>query len=1210
MNDSKEEMKSNSGTLLKFIEAATLVLAMSGCSLGRTPGASRVEVVVPDLSGTNNISLWSNFSDWLYSPTGAKGSLDRQGLRSPALGTQPGLESWDGGIFVPLANPTQISDFDCLGIHVTGQELAADAAMISSPGVCSTTPPVSLLNPGKILGLLPITGGNVSLELPVWASVQLQLFGLNTSDGACPEQSEFLKDLSRFATHLETQDTSTGAPDISGMRLYGLPFEVASSRLTITEDTTLRLSPALEPGALRPVFCDGTTALRARFSFSSLSLGSSEFSLSDTLPDLSRGFEGMDLRVTLLTDFQQHIQRYSESSPLTIQGGTLVSEPTEIAPGVLEWHLTVNDLDSFSVGLQESAAIDVYGRTSSASDSASQAGLLAQLKAQVLASGFGSYSPPSSSRSLISVSAASVSTGSQITVTFTGIDSQGNPVTQGGETIAFSLGGGTSTGTFSTVTDHGNGTYSAVFTAGAAGTPATISGTINGLAVTTTLPAVQVLSSSATTLVFTQDITGTPEAGQPLTVEVRALDTYGQVASTFSGTVSLTLNSAGNGATLGGTTSLNAVAGVAQFTGLSISHAGAGYTLQATASGLSATGAPFGVSAGSLSVATSTVSLSTSALAAGGSITVTLTAKNPHGALITTGGAAVSFSTSPSGVGTFSSVTDQNNGTYTASYSENYVGYADIMASINGVQVTSESPRVTITAGTATQIQLSNTPSATASAGAPFGTAPVVAIRDAYGNLVSNWATPVSVAAYTNSGCTTASAATLINASVTPSSGIANFSGLTSQGIGVLYLRFSSGALGLCVPTPVSVSIGAPSVSQSSVAISGGATSIATGSTVTAILTVRDAAGNAYLTSPGATVTFSRSGGTSIGNFGSVTDNLNGTYSVSFTGVSGGTPTQIQATLNGTAVTSTATLLVRTPLPSNDVRKVLVVGGRIYVGTCGGGLAYSDDGGSHWTVKTTSNGLGHNCVFDIYVDGLTLYAATSGGFSISTNGGDSWINKTKEANGLGGNEVVGIAVLGGGVIYAASRNPIDAYDFAGPSRSGDSGATWTNTAGGEYLNNVAVGGGYVFAARTGGGGLMRTSSSITQAPWNWSNVLDDWVTGVYIYNGVVYATTYYGVLHVSQDYGNTWTPNNLGGSLKKAVPSGSTLYVATDSGIRISPDGGTTWTATKTTADGLGNNLAEDLFVDGTTIYAATSGGLSISTDSGNSWINISATAP
>ena len=60
---------------------------------------------------------------------------------------------------------------------------------------------------------------------------------------------------------------------------------------------------------------------------------------------------------------------------------------------------------------------------------------------------------------------------------------------------------------------------------------------------------------------------------------------------------------------------------------------------------------------------------------------------------------------------------------------------------------------------------------------------------------------------------------------------------------------------------------------------------------------------------------------------------------------------------------------------------------------------------------------------------------------------------------------------------------------------------------------------------------------------------------------------------------------------------GSNIYAATENGgLSISTDGGTTFTS-KTTANGLGNNLVQGVYVDDTNVYAATNGGLSISTD-------------
>ena len=49
-------------------------------------------------------------------------------------------------------------------------------------------------------------------------------------------------------------------------------------------------------------------------------------------------------------------------------------------------------------------------------------------------------------------------------MTLTTKDALGNPEPTGGLTVAFGLGSGTAGGTFGSVTDHGDGTYSAVFT--------------------------------------------------------------------------------------------------------------------------------------------------------------------------------------------------------------------------------------------------------------------------------------------------------------------------------------------------------------------------------------------------------------------------------------------------------------------------------------------------------------------------------------------------------------------------------------------------------------------------------------------------------------------------------------------------------------------------------------------------------------------------
>src|SRR5436190_113861 len=81
-------------------------------------------------------------------------------------------------------------------------------------------------------------------------------------------------------------------------------------------------------------------------------------------------------------------------------------------------------------------------------------------------------------------------------------------------------------------------------------------------------------------------------------VRVSALDDAGNVVTGFTGLITVALGANPGGGTLAGTTSVNAVSGVATFSTLSINNAGNGYTLTASASGLTgATSASFNITA-------------------------------------------------------------------------------------------------------------------------------------------------------------------------------------------------------------------------------------------------------------------------------------------------------------------------------------------------------------------------------------------------------------------------------------------------------------------------------------------------------------------------------------------------------------------------------------------------------------------------------------
>ena len=120
-----------------------------------------------------------------------------------------------------------------------------------------------------------------------------------------------------------------------------------------------------------------------------------------------------------------------------------------------------------------------------------------------------------------------------------------------------------------------------------------------------------------THLGFTQQ-PQTTQVGVAITppVQVAALDAAEHVVQGFTGAIGLALGANPGGGTLSGGAPVNAVNGVATFPGLSIDQPGNGYTLRATASGLTAgTSGTFDVTAappttGDLTVTTSTTGAS------------------------------------------------------------------------------------------------------------------------------------------------------------------------------------------------------------------------------------------------------------------------------------------------------------------------------------------------------------------------------------------------------------------------------------------------------------------------------------------------------------------------------------------------------------------------------------------------------------------------
>lgn len=143
-------------------------------------------------------------------------------------------------------------------------------------------------------------------------------------------------------------------------------------------------------------------------------------------------------------------------------------------------------------------------------------------------------------------------------------------------------------------------------------------------------------------------------AGSPISpaVQVRALDADGNLATSFNGTITIALGTNPTGTTLSGTLTRSAVNGVATFSDLSLTKVGSGYTLNASASGVTgATSASFSITAAGASTLVFTVQPSNTQTGTSISPAVKVTAFDAYGNMATgfSGSTTMSIGQNPSG---------------------------------------------------------------------------------------------------------------------------------------------------------------------------------------------------------------------------------------------------------------------------------------------------------------------------------------------------------------------------------------------------------------------------------------------------------------------------------------------------------------------------------------------------------------------------------
>jgi alpha-tubulin suppressor-like RCC1 family protein len=409
----------------------------------------------------------------------------------------------------------------------------------------------------------------------------------------------------------------------------------------------------------------------------------------------------------------------------------------------------------------------------------------------------------------------------------------------------------------------------------------------------------------ATELVFTTPPPDSTVVGTIITpaIVVTAHDVNGKIATSFTGAVTLAFGLNPHSATLGGTVTVAAVAGVATFTDISLNKVGVGYTLVASSGDLtSATTTVFSVAPGAAALLGKTggdlqSGPITVALTTPLSVTVTDALGNPVSGVTvnwtTTNGGTLSPTGGPTNAAGVASATwtlGTALGTQTAS------------AAVSGLNGSPISFGATATIGPATQLVFTRQPT-NATAGAAILPAIVVTARDAGGNTATAYIGAVTLTLGANPGASTVSG----TATATAVGGVATFSNVSVNKAATGYTLVAN-ATGLTPGTSTTFAI-AVGVAADLVIASGNAQGSLAGAFLAAPLSamVTDAAGNGV---SGATVNWAAvTGGGSVGTPTSVTNAFGVATNTWTLGTTVGfqTATAAATGLAGSPVTFTAT---------------------------------------------------------------------------------------------------------------------------------------------------------------------------------------------------------------------------------------------------------------------------------------------------------------
>ena len=377
---------------------------------------------------------------------------------------------------------------------------------------------------------------------------------------------------------------------------------------------------------------------------------------------------------------------------------------------------------------------------------------------------FFDITPAAANKVAFGVQPTNTAAGSAITPAVTAQiqDTFGNVVTSSSANITVAIGtnpaSGTLSGTLTVATVNGVAPFSTL-KIDKPGTGYTLVATSTGLTSSGASSAFNIAVGSAAKLTFSQQPTNTV-AGSPIApaVTVRVEDLAGNLVTTSAASVTVAIGTNPGGGTLSGTVTVNASAGIATLSTLSISKPGTGYTLTAASSGLSGgTSGTFNITP----LASQLVFLQQPTNAVAGATiapAVTVRVEDQFGNLVTTSTATITIAigTNPGG-GTLSGTLSVNASGGVATFSnlsinKSGIGYT-LAATTTGLTATGPSSTFNITAGAAADLKLTSGTNGTLTCAAPSAGSTIcsvsgigngqslvasVVLTDVFGNAVTN----------------------------------------------------------------------------------------------------------------------------------------------------------------------------------------------------------------------------------------------------------------------------------------------------------------------------------------------------------------------------------------------------------------------------------------------------------------------------------------